>query len=178
MIGARFASIGLTLAAGVALMAGGCSGGPNRVSTIVTASATMDPAVAPIAFQSTELRAGTQTIHVEIASTAAQGERGLGYRDALDPDAGMIFDLHQSRVPVFWMKGMRFPLDIVWVDASKRVTGVERDVPPEPGVADANLHRYSPPDPARYVAEVNAGAAASLNLTPGAQLSFDLPPAP
>lgn len=146
-----------------------CSG-PS--SATVTPTAT----VAPVQFATTRLQIGAdRTIDVEVASTAAQSERGLGYRDALAPDAGMIFDLHNTRSPSFWMKGMRFALDMVWIDADKRVAGVTAKIPAEPGARDDRLKRYSSDTPVRYVLELNAGAAERLGVVEGAQLSFDLP---
>ena len=36
----------------------------------------------------------------------------------------MLFDMGQVGTPDFWMKDMRFPLDMVWIDANKHVAGV------------------------------------------------------
>ncbi len=161
----RFVAFILVLAA-AACIGAACSG----ASQATPGSAT--PAVSPVAFSTTQLRYARNVLRVEVASAPTQTERGLGYRDALAADAGMIFDLHETRVPRFWMKGMRFPLDMVWIDAEKRVVGVTSNVPPQPDAADAELRRYSPSLPVRWVLEVNAGAASRLGLTPGTQLSF------
>ena len=130
-------------------------------------------------FGSTQLRiesaSGARVIDVEVATTSAQSERGLGYRDALAPDAGMIFDLHTNRAPGFWMKGMRFALDMVWIGEDKRVVAITADVQPQPGVPDSQLLRYPPPVAVRYVLELNAGAAERLGIAAGVQLSFELP---
>jgi uncharacterized membrane protein (UPF0127 family) len=115
------------------------------------------------------------TLQVEVAQTPEQRERGLGYRDALAQDSGMLFDLGETRLPGFWMKGMRFPLDMVWIDEHKQITGVTADVQPQPGVADTALRRYSPEAPVRYVLELNAGAAARLGLDAGGRVDFELP---
>lgn len=115
-------------------------------------------------------------MQVEVASSAAQSERGLGYRDALPEDAGMLFDLHETRIPVFWMKGMRFPLDMVWIGEDGRVAEVTANIPPQPGAADVDLARISPAAPVRYVLELNAGAAGRLGIGAGTQFAFDLPP--
>lgn len=72
------------------------------------------------------------------------------------------------------MKGMRFALDIIWIGEDKRVTEIMAGVPPQPGTGDAELIRYAPAAPARYVLEVNAGAAARLGIAAGTQLAFDL----
>lgn len=112
---------------------------------------------------------------MEVATTPAQSERGLGYRDVLPPDAGMIFDLHATRSIGFWMKGMRFALDMVWISEDGSVVAITTDVQPQPGVPDSQLLRYSPDTPARYVLELNAGAAERLGIAAGTQLSFELP---
>jgi len=140
---------------------------------------TPTPEVAPVTFATTTIRIeaspAPRSIDVEVATTAAQSERGLGYRDSLGTDAGMIFDLHTTTRPTFWMKGMRIPLDMVWIGEDKRVAGVAANVAPQPGVADDQLRRYSSDTPVRYVLELNAGAAARLGLAPGTQLAFALP---
>ena len=117
-------------------------------------------------------------MRVEVASTPEQSERGLGYRDELPEDAGMLFDLHETRIPQFWMKGMRFPLDMVWIGEDKRVVAVTANVPPQPGAADDELARISPPVAVRYVLEVNAGTAQRQGIAAGTQLTFSLPPSP
>ena len=115
------------------------------------------------------------TLHVEVAQTPEERARGLGDRDALPDGSGMLFDLEEARVPGFWMKGMRFALDMVWISEDKRIAGVAEEVQPEPGVDDTQLRRYSPDEPVRYVLELNAGTARRLGLKAGDHVSFDLP---
>lgn len=156
----------------LALLTAACGGSSS-------ATRTATPEVTPVHFDSITLRIdaaqGAHDITVEIATTPAQSERGLGYRDTLAADAGMIFELHATARPAFWMKGMRIPLDMVWIGDDKRVTSVTANIPPQPGVPDAQLRRYAPETQVRYVLEVNAGAASRLGIAPGAQLSFTLP---
>jgi uncharacterized membrane protein (UPF0127 family) len=150
---------------------GGSAGAPAASATTATAASAT---VAPVVFSRTKLGYPGGTLQVEIAAPGAQGERGLGYRDELAADAGMIFDLGGIRVQDFWMKGMRFALDIIWIGEDKRVTEIKAGVPPQPGAGDAELIRYAPAGPARYVLEVNAGAAARLDIAVGTQLAFDV----
>ena len=67
--------------------------------------------------------------------------------------------------PSFWMKGMRFPLDIVWIKDG-RVVDVSADVPPPRG-PNAPLPTYSPDRPANRALEVNAGWAADHGVAAG-----------
>jgi uncharacterized membrane protein (UPF0127 family) len=122
-----------------------------------------------------DLRHERGTLRVEVASTAEARALGLGERDTLAEDAGMLFDLGEPRVPGFWMKGMRFPIDMVWIDEDKTIAGIAFDVQPQPGVPDAELRRYSPDVPVRYVLEVNAGASLALGLDVGERVEFSLP---
>jgi uncharacterized membrane protein (UPF0127 family) len=145
-----------------------CSGGSSAASPTSSAG-----------LQTTRLTAdGGHVVDVEIAATAAEREHGLSDRDALPQDAGMLFDMEQVSTPDFWMKDMRFPLDLVWIDARKRIAGITFDVQPQPGAPDAALRLYRAPSPIRYVLEVNAGAAQRLGLVSGSTVKFDLPARP
>jgi uncharacterized membrane protein (UPF0127 family) len=160
----------LALALSCFIVACGSSGARERSSTPET------PAPAPGA-RTIALQYDSGTLHVEVAQTPDERGRGLGFRDALAEDSGMLFDLGRTRVPGFWMKGMKFALDMVWIDEGMRIVGVTEDVQPEPGVEDAQLRRYSPDGPVRYVLELNAGAAQRLGLEAGGRVRFELPEA-
>jgi len=161
----------VTLLALAALAGAACSSGSTSPARTPRPFPTSAAGLA-----TTTVHAGPHAIPVEVAATAAKRAQGLGDRDSLPEGAGMLFDMERDVMPAFWMKGMRFALDLVWVDAGRRVIGVTPNVPPQPGVGDRDLHRYKPPGPVRYVIEVNAGAAQRLGLVEGTQLSFDLPP--
>ena len=160
----------------VVVLCAACSGGSPYTASSPAPSASVVPSVT---FAHTTLRIGeaadARVIDVEVAANGEQRERGLGYRDTLAADGGMIFDLHSARIPSFWMKGMRFALDMVWIGEDRRVAAVTTNVPPQPGAADEELRRYAPVAPVRYVLELNSGAAAGLAVTPGIRLSFTLP---
>lgn len=118
---------------------------------------------------------GGACFEAEVADTPDTRYRGLSNREALAPGAAMWFDLGGSYVAAFVMREMRFPLDIVWVAQTAdglRVAGVERNAPPAPpGTPEAELTRYRPPAPVRYVLEVNAGAAAAHGIGAGDEVS-------
>ncbi len=109
-------------------------------------------------------------VHVEIASDDPTREQGLMYRDQLAPERGMIFIFPSSGVYPFWMKNTLIPLDMIWIDESKRVVHVAADVPP--CRADP-CPSYPPGASARYVLEVAGGVAAQHHLTTGALLRFE-----
>ena len=65
----------------------------------------------------------TQRFQVELAATQEAREQCLSGRDRLPPDTGMWFELAQVGMPGFWMRGMRFPIDLIWVSPENRVVG-------------------------------------------------------
>ena len=100
---------------------------------------------------------GQSPLTVQFAVTAAQQSLGLGYRNGLAPNTGMLFVFGAPQIQTFWMKGMRFCLDIVWV-SSTRVVGAAQSVCPDPaGIADADRPVQTSPAPVQYVLEVPAG---------------------
>jgi uncharacterized membrane protein (UPF0127 family) len=83
-----------------------------------------------------------------------------------------MYFLLTSDAPRIWMKGMRFPLDLVWIDGG-RVVDVTARVPDQPpGTPDAELPVYAPSRPANRVLEVNAGWAARNGVRPGDKVLY------
>lgn len=117
---------------------------------------------------------GSATIDAELALTQDQRTLGLGGRDALEHDAGMLFVFSIPQRASFWMKRVRFPLDFVWISGDKRVIQLTEDVaPPAAGTVDAALPLYQPDQPVLYVLEINAGVARELGLSVGDAVTFD-----
>jgi len=98
---------------------------------------------------------GNGTVRAELADSTGERDEGLSGRPSLSDGEGMLFVFGNRAPRSFWMKGMRFPIDIVWIDRD-RVTGVTRHVP----VPQNGLPTYESPGPARDVLEVPAGWAA------------------
>ena len=83
----------------------------------------------------------------------------------MDNNTGMLFIFPSEGSPSFWMQGVLIPLDLVWIDGRLNVVGVTANVPPHTGPGSPPL--YPPPQPVRYVLEVNAGIADELGIGPG-----------
>lgn len=88
---------------------------------------------------------------------------GLGDRDSIGSD-GMLFFLPDRQVATFWMHGMRFPLDFVWIDDNK-IVGIEKNVPAPSDPTSMTLPTYSSKVPVAQVLELPAGRAEELGLS-------------
>ncbi|MFL6591970.1 MAG: DUF192 domain-containing protein [Luteimonas sp.] len=114
---------------------------------------------------------GGKRYTVETATTDAQRERGLMFRDQMAADHGMLFVHDREEPQAYWMKNTYIPLDILYFDNAHRLVSQQRDVPPC-SLGDA-CPPYPSESPARYVLELNAGQAAALHLRDGATLTID-----
>jgi uncharacterized protein len=111
-----------------------------------------------------------QRYNVELAKDDAERARGLMYRDAMDDDHGMLF-IHDEQAPqAYWMKNTRIPLDILYFDNERKLVSQQRNVPPC-SLGDA-CPSYPSHVPARYVLELNAGHADTLQLKNGEALTL------
>jgi hypothetical protein len=114
------------------------------------------------------VRLSGATVQAEVAADANARERGLSGRRSLADGRGMLFVYRDHVARTYWMKGMRFPIDIIWIDRGK-VTGVERNVP----VPQGYLPRYSSAGPADHVLEVPAGWAGRHGTKRGDRVAIE-----
>jgi uncharacterized membrane protein (UPF0127 family) len=121
----------------------------------------------PLATES--LNIDKATFNVEIASTALSQTRGLSYRPSLGANDGMLFVFATGSVQTFWMSGMNFPLDMIWISGTT-VVGFTQDIPaPASGTQLWQLPIYSSPAGigTDKVLEVNSGTVAKYNIKTG-----------
>ena len=148
---------------------------PTPTPTLVpTSTPTPAPTATPSGYPQAEVTVEGFTFLVDVADTWERRGLGLGGRDEMAREVGMWFDMGGTREATFWMRGMRFPIDIVWIADDLVVTGVAERLPfPEPGTPDSALPLYSSGVPIRYVLEINAGLAEELGIGEGSAVSFE-----
>ena len=110
---------------------------------------------------------GSTIVAVKIADTPAGREQGLSGSDPLAPDTGMLFIFPTDGIYAFWMKDMRYPIDMIWLSADKKVVYIKSHATP-----DSDPEHFTPDTPARYVLEVPDGFADANHLATGDQAQF------
>ncbi len=137
-------------------------------------------------FRSARVSVGGAVFKAEIADTALARTRGLSGRDSLPADGGMLFIFPSPGANGFWMRDMKFPIDIIWIrDASSSralpgnaregtVVGITEHAIPEPGKPLWKLELYYPPDNVDTVLEVNAGTAKKYGLQMGDRVTIEV----
>jgi uncharacterized membrane protein (UPF0127 family) len=105
-----------------------------------------------------EVKINGQLIIAETASTPLTREKGLSGRKSLGFNEGMLFIFEEPEKYGFWMKGMKFPIDIIWI-RQNTIIGIEENLQP-PSVDDfSKLEVYYPPLAVDKVLELVAGRA-------------------
>jgi uncharacterized membrane protein (UPF0127 family) len=98
--------------------------------------------------------------------------RGMMFRDSLAADRGMLFVYGKDQKTSFWMYQVRIPLDIIWMDHSRRIVEIVAGATPCLSKKSSECPRYGGNANALYVLELNAGSAVKLNLKVGNVLGF------
>lgn len=110
----------------------------------------------------------SHTFKLYVAKNQKDKEIGLSKYDKLGNDQGMIFQFGKPSYYAFWMKDMKFPIDIIYLKDSKIVT-IHKSVPP---AKSGILTLYNPTQPADTVLEVNAGLSQKYNIKVGDKVSL------
>ena len=85
----------------------------------------------------------------------------------------MLFLYGEEGLYSFWMRGMRFPLDFLWITGDCMLLEVTADVPPpEEGTPDSSLPIFLPSGPVLFVLEINGGVAQERDIRPGDEVRF------
>ena len=106
---------------------------------------------------------GQQTICAEVVDQPAQLVRGLSGRASLADGRGMLFIFPRATIQSFWMKGMEFPLDIIWIN-NNQIAEFWLNAPVPTG---RQIPSYQPKNSANYVLEVPAGSLAKYGWQVG-----------
>ncbi|MEK7521010.1 MAG: DUF192 domain-containing protein [Patescibacteria group bacterium] len=109
------------------------------------------------------LRIGEMAFKLDIADTDQKRETGLSGRERMADDEGMIFLFGRSALWPIWMKGMNFPIDIIWL-RNNRVVDIKTNIPVEDAAVPTRYYSVSEAD---AVIELNAGMAERAGIKLG-----------
>ena len=126
--------------------------------------------------QEPQVTIGSANWKVVIADTSSQRYQGLSGRAALADDRGMLFIYPRPAVLRFVMRNCSIPLDIAFIDSSRRVTRIYT-MEVEPDLAGREV--YTSGTEAQYALEVVAGALGRAGVQVGDYVKFSksIPPA-
>ena len=106
-----------------------------------------------------------KTFNIEIARTEDQQEVGLSKYDKIEDNFGMYFLFNKPNYYNFWMKDMKFPIDIIYIYKNE-IVQVFKNVP-NPKTNLDPLMIYKPTHTADSVLEIKAGLSDKYGISEG-----------
>ncbi len=106
-----------------------------------------------------------QKFYVDVAKTDEQKEKGLGIYNMLPLEKGMIFPFKDLSTHPFWMKGMKFSIDIIYIQNNK-IVDIFENLPFPKSEFDPPVVVESTQN-SNYVLEINAGLSKKYNFQKG-----------
>ncbi len=113
-----------------------------------------------------------KVIRAERVTELEDMARGMMFRESLPDDRGMLFIYGKEQPGLrFWMFNVKIPLDIVWMDANRKIVQMVYECPPCPG-PESKCPSYGGDFPSQYILELKGGEAKRQGLRPGMTLRF------
>lgn len=119
----------------------------------------------------TSLQLGDGAFSAQLARTDEEQIKGLSGTASLAQDKAMIFVFSEDGRWPIWMKDMRYPIDIVWLDKDKTVVYIVKNAAP-----DSYPKSFAPKEKARYVVELAAGTTDQKRIIIGRKAVFNEAP--
>jgi uncharacterized membrane protein (UPF0127 family) len=152
--------------------------GPIIVSSVALASILgCEPANHPVDGGTEQVTLGDRSFTLELAMAPASRTRGLGGRNVVPDDEGMLFVFPDAELRSFWMYDCLTAIDIAFVDPIGYVTAIHT-MPAEPPRREAEsdvayrerLPGYSSRYRAQFAVELAPGMFESLGIREGDRL--------
>lgn len=105
-------------------------------------------------------------LDIEIADDEYKTQTGLMYRDQMGELQGMLFVFPDEDFRSFYMKNTNIPLDIIYIDADKKIVSFQKNTQPN------NETSLPSNAPAKYVLEINAGLSDEWQLEVGDKMEY------
>src|SRR5215216_782413 len=111
-------------------------------------------------------------LNADIPITSELMAKGLAVKNQLKENEAMLFAFEDSAKHPFWMKDMKFPIDIIWLDSDGKVVHIEQNL--EPCLSVFICPNYTSNTDSQYVLETVAGFTQRYNISVGTDIDFEL----
>lgn len=103
---------------------------------------------------------------IEIVETEAELQRGLKYRESMEPNQGMLFIFDGSRSHSFWMQDTYISLDMLFIDYDNTIFNIAKDTVP------FSTDLVEPGGYNKYTLELIAGSTERLSIQKGDKIEW------
>lgn len=113
----------------------------------------------------------SHTFKLRVADSQKDREIGLSETESLAENQGMIFIFDKPDYYSFWMKNMKFPIDIIFINKDNIVM-IQNNVQPPTTPTESPII-YSPTKPSDKVLEIQAGLSKKYNFKKGNMVKYE-----
>jgi len=118
----------------------------------------------------TDLRLGDGVFRARIAYNEVDRTTGLSEVKALNPGQALLMAFPSESEWSIWMKDMKVPIDIVWLDKDKKVIYIVKNASPDDSISRV----FKSKTPAKYVVEIAAGTVDSKSIKVNSMATFEI----
>jgi uncharacterized membrane protein (UPF0127 family) len=111
------------------------------------------------------------TFSLYLAKTSQEQEVGLAKFNKINKNQGMLFIFSKPDYYSFWMKNMKFPIDIIFIDKNV-IVDIFQNVPFPKN--NNNLPIYTTHKKADSVLEINSGLSKEYKIKTGDKININL----
>jgi hypothetical protein len=111
------------------------------------------------------------SLTADLALSSKQKEKGLSVKEKLKENEAMLFVFEKPGKHSFWMKDMKFPIDIIWLDSNGKIVHIEENL--EPCSLVFACPSYTPNTDSQYVLETVAGFIPRHNVSVGTDVDLN-----
>ena len=104
-----------------------------------------------------------------VADNPRSRTKGLMNELSMPKNEGVLFVFPFEMKPSFWMKNMKFPLDILFINDDDVIVYIVKNAPP---CKQKKCQSFQTTRPASKVLEINAGLCKELNIHVGEKVSY------
>lgn len=112
-----------------------------------------------------------QTFVVEKITDGKAQQIGLTKYEKIKPEQGMLFVFEKPDYHPFWMRGMKFPIDMIFINDAT-VVGVYENLPAAKD-SDPNIPTYGGDVLSDKVLEINAGLVTKYDIKKGDTIAIE-----
>ncbi len=111
-------------------------------------------------------------LNVVVPITSELMSKGLAVKNQMKENEAMLFVFKEPSKHSFWMKDMKFPIDIMWLDNNGKIVHIEENLEPCP--LALVCPSYIPNADSQYVLETVAGFTQKYNINVGTDVDLEL----
>ncbi len=123
-----------------------------------------------IRYENVTVKIDKRSFKLMKADTFIKRAIGLMYRKSIPKDGGMLFILKRASRQGIWMKNMKFPIDIIWVDGDMSVCDITHSAELCHRI---NCKIYRPRRSAKFVLELKSGSCKRFKIKTASKVEIE-----